>query len=42
MPRHFQRFAGQGVLFTAAHNAKMVAPVRVNNWLEVEDLFFPS
>ena len=42
MPRHFQHFAGQGVLFTAAHNAKVVAPVRVNNWLEVEDLFFPS
>ena len=25
MPRHFQRFAGQGVLFTAAHNAKVAA-----------------
>jgi 5'(3')-deoxyribonucleotidase len=41
MPRHFQRFVGQGVLFTAAHNAKVAAPVRVNNWLEVENLFFP-
>jgi 5'(3')-deoxyribonucleotidase len=42
MPRHFERFAGQGVLFTAAHNAKVAAPVRVNNWLEVEDLFFSA
>jgi 5'(3')-deoxyribonucleotidase len=41
MPRHFQRFAGQGVLFTAAHNAKVAASVRVNNWLEVENLFLP-
>jgi 5'(3')-deoxyribonucleotidase len=41
MPRHFERFAGQGVLFTAAHNAKVPAKLRVNNWLEVEDLFFP-
>ena len=29
------------VLFTAAHNAKVAAQLRVNNWLEVEDLFFP-
>jgi 5'(3')-deoxyribonucleotidase len=42
MPRHFERFAGQGVLFTAAHNANVAAKLRVNNWLEVEDLFFPS
>jgi 5'(3')-deoxyribonucleotidase len=42
MPRHFQRFAGQGILFTAAHNANVVAKLRVNNWLEVEDLFFPK
>ena len=42
MPRHFDRFGGQGVLFTAAHNAKLKAPLRVNNWIEVEDLFFPG
>jgi 5'(3')-deoxyribonucleotidase len=41
MPRHFERFTGQGVLFTAAHNAKVAAKLRVNNWLEVEELFFP-
>lgn len=42
MPRHFQRFGGQGVLFTAAHNAKVAAKVRVNNWREVQELFFPE
>jgi 5'(3')-deoxyribonucleotidase len=42
MPRHFQRFAGQGILFTAAHNAKIAAKVRVNNWLEVEELLLPA
>lgn len=42
MPRHFQRFVGQGILFTAAHNARVAAKIRVNNWLEVEELFFPS
>jgi 5'(3')-deoxyribonucleotidase len=40
MPRHFERFTGKGVLFTAAHNAKVVTPLRVNNWLDVERLFF--
>lgn len=40
MPRHFQRFAGQGILFTAAHNAKVAAKLRVDNWREVENLFF--
>ncbi|MDQ1693291.1 MAG: hypothetical protein QOH85_826 [Acidobacteriaceae bacterium] len=42
MPRHFERFQGTGVLFTAAHNAKLQVPVRVNNWLEIEELFFPA
>jgi 5'(3')-deoxyribonucleotidase len=40
MPRHFQRFQGTGVLFTAAHNAKLEVPLRVKNWLEVEEYFF--
>lgn len=40
MPRHFTRFAGQGLLFTAAHNANVEAAVRVNDWLEVEAYFF--
>lgn len=42
MPRHFERFQGTGILFTAAHNAKQHAPLRVNNWLEIEELFFPE
>jgi 5'(3')-deoxyribonucleotidase len=42
MPRHFQRFGGQGILFTSAHNANLAAPLRVNNWIEVENLFFPG
>ena len=42
MPRHFERFHGTGVLFTAAHNARLHAPLRVKDWLEVEELFFPD
>lgn len=42
MPRHFKRFKGQGVLFTSAHNAKVTGHLRVNNWKEVEALFFPG
>ncbi len=42
MPRHFQRFSGKGVLFTAAHNANVSGHTRVNNWEEVERFFFPA
>lgn len=38
-PRHFEGFAGIGVLFTAPHNIHHVAPVRVNDWLDVRDYF---
>ena len=34
---HFERFVGQGILFTAPHNLKETAYVRMNNWLEVKD-----
>lgn len=37
--RHFQRFTGQGILFTAPHNINETGYVRVNNWLEVRDYF---
>lgn len=40
MPRHFERFDGQGLLFTAAHNARLTGHVRMENWLQVEKLFF--
>lgn len=38
-PRHFERFLGQGILFTAAHNCNETGYVRVNNWAEVRDYF---
>jgi 5'(3')-deoxyribonucleotidase/uncharacterized protein with PQ loop repeat len=34
-PRHFERFAGTGILFTAPHNARKDAPLRANNWDDV-------
>lgn len=37
--RHFQRFSGQGILFTASHNMHETGYVRVNNWNEVQDYF---
>jgi 5'-nucleotidase len=37
--RHFENFVGQGVLFTAPHNVNEVAGVRVNNWLDVREMF---
>ncbi|AZN41037.1 5' nucleotidase, NT5C type [Paenibacillus albus] len=37
--RHFQRFQGQGILFTAPHNINETGYVRVNNWLEVREYF---
>jgi 5'(3')-deoxyribonucleotidase/uncharacterized protein with PQ loop repeat len=33
--RHFKKFRGIGILFTAPHNAKETAPLRANNWEEV-------
>ncbi|MFC5653458.1 5'-3'-deoxyribonucleotidase [Paenibacillus solisilvae] len=37
--RHFQGFAGQGILFTSPHNINESGYVRVNNWLEVRNYF---
>jgi 5'-nucleotidase len=34
-PRHFDRFAGTGILFTAPHNARRDATLRANNWNDV-------
>jgi len=39
--RHFRRFTGQGILFTAPHNINETGYVRVNGWLEVRDYFLP-
>jgi 5'(3')-deoxyribonucleotidase/uncharacterized protein with PQ loop repeat len=33
--RHFKKFRGIGILFTAPHNAKEAAPLRANDWSEV-------
>jgi 5'(3')-deoxyribonucleotidase/uncharacterized protein with PQ loop repeat len=33
--RHFKKFPGTGILFTAPHNANEAAPLRANNWDEV-------
>jgi len=37
--KHFKRFKGQGILYTAPHNAHVTGFVRVNNWLEVREYF---
>ena len=39
MPRHFQYFQGEGILFSAPHNALVTGYRRVNNWREVGELF---
>jgi 5'(3')-deoxyribonucleotidase len=38
-PRHFQRFAGQGILYTAAHNLAETRYPRVGDWQDLERLF---
>ncbi|MBD2864239.1 MULTISPECIES: 5' nucleotidase, NT5C type [Paenibacillus] len=35
----FERFRGQGILYTASHNIEETRYPRVNNWREVADLF---
>ncbi len=37
--RHFERFRGEGILFTAPHNVNETAFRRVNDWKEVRELF---
>lgn len=37
--RHFERFSGQGILFTAPHNVNQTGYVRVNNWNDVKGYF---
>ncbi|MET3978192.1 5'-nucleotidase [Mucilaginibacter sp. UYP25] len=36
--KHFKRFIGQGILYTAAHNHNVEWDVRVNNWEDVRRL----
>ncbi len=39
IPRNLDRFAGQGLLFTAPHNVTAAGYTRVNNWPEVAQYF---
>ena len=39
MPKNLLRFEGQGLLYSAPHNAEAVGFVRVNNWREVAEYF---
>ncbi|EHH69486.1 hypothetical protein GMO_07930 [Gluconobacter morbifer G707] len=36
--RHFQRFQGQGILFSALHNMNTIWSPRVENWKDAVDL----
>ncbi|MFP5393812.1 MAG: 5' nucleotidase, NT5C type, partial [Gammaproteobacteria bacterium] len=38
-PHHFERFAGQGVLFAAPHNEAETRYPRVRTWAEVARFF---
>jgi 5'(3')-deoxyribonucleotidase len=38
-PRQLRRFRGEGILYSAPHNKNVAGYRRVNNWLEVEQLF---
>jgi 5'-nucleotidase len=38
-PRHFDRFKGQGFLFTAPHNLKELRYPRLNDWADVRRQF---
>jgi 5'-nucleotidase len=37
--RHFERFRGQGILYSAPHNLLVNGYQRVENWKEVEEVF---
>ena len=39
--RHFERFRGKAILFSAPHNAGVTGFHRVSGWREVEGLFLP-
>jgi len=38
-PRHFERFRGEGILFTAPHNVAEKRYRRVDNWGQVKEMF---
>jgi 5'(3')-deoxyribonucleotidase len=38
-PRHFVRFRGEGILFTAGHNIRETRYRRIDNWEQARELF---
>jgi 5'(3')-deoxyribonucleotidase len=40
--RHFERFKGKGILFSAPHNVAVTGYHRVSSWKEVEAFFLPA
>jgi 5'(3')-deoxyribonucleotidase len=38
-PRQLRRFSGEGILYSSPHNVGVKGYKRVDDWLEVEDLF---
>jgi len=42
LPRYLKSFHGQGLLFSAPHNATVVGFPRVENWREVEEYLLPD
>jgi 5'(3')-deoxyribonucleotidase len=41
-PRQLRRFQGEGILFSSPHNALVTGFRRVDNWLDVERIFFSA
>ena len=41
-PRHFERFAGEGILFTAPQNRLVTGYRRVDTWADVRRLFLAA
>jgi len=39
-PRHFERFRGRGILFSAPHNVDETRYLRVDSWEDVRALYF--
>jgi 5'(3')-deoxyribonucleotidase len=39
--RHFERFKGKGILFSAPHNLHVTVVKRVSSWREIEEFFLP-
>jgi 5'(3')-deoxyribonucleotidase len=38
-PKHFQKFGGEGIVYTAPHNIHETRFRRVDNWDDVREMF---